>query len=82
MRLSIRLAIPTPPEVFADTARTANLQHMSFTHHDRERVCDNTRTCRAAAYSEEEVEPSATVLFTELPVQARLGQARPGKAQL
>jgi hypothetical protein len=34
-----------------------------FTHHDWELVCAKTRTCRAAACSEEEVEPSATVLF-------------------
>lgn len=38
---------------------------MSFSHHDWEIACDNTRTCRAAGYhSEEEDAPAVSVLLT------------------
>ncbi len=37
---------------------------VSFSYKDWDLICDNTLTCRAAGYSEDDVDPAATVLIT------------------
>jgi hypothetical protein len=52
--------------LIASTATAAaNLPSTSFSHKDWELACDNTRTCRAAGYHQEDDEtPNATILLT------------------
>jgi hypothetical protein len=56
--------------------QAADLPGISFSHHDWEIVCDNTRTCRAAGYQSEEVDLAVSVLLTRKagPRQAVTGQ--------
>ncbi len=42
----------------------SDLPSTTFSHKDWELACDNTRTCRAAGYSEENDGPNATILLT------------------
>lgn len=42
----------------------SDLPSTTFTHKDWELACDNTRTCRAAGYQEEDDGPNATILLT------------------
>jgi hypothetical protein len=42
----------------------SDLPSTTFSHKDWELACDNTRTCRAAGYHEEDEEPNATILLT------------------
>jgi hypothetical protein len=42
----------------------SDLPSITFSHKDWQLVCDNTRTCRAAGYNEEDDGPSATILLT------------------
>jgi hypothetical protein len=42
----------------------SDLPSIRFDHKDWELACDNTRTCRAAGYHQENVEPNATILLT------------------
>lgn len=37
---------------------------LTFSHHDWELACDNTRTCRAAGYQSDEDEQAVSILFT------------------
>lgn len=58
----------------------SDLPSMSFIHKDWELACDNTRTCRAAGYHQEDGGPNATVLLTRAagpnqPVTAQLALA-------
>ena len=69
----------------------SDLPSTSFSHKDWELACDNTRTCRAAGYHEEDDGPNATILLTRAagpnqPVTVELQLAdderRPAPAQL
>ena len=42
----------------------SDLPSTTFSHKDWELACDNTRTCRAAGYHEEDDGPNATILLT------------------
>jgi hypothetical protein len=42
----------------------SDLPSITFSHKNWELVCDNTRTCRAAGYNEEDDGPNATILLT------------------
>ena len=42
----------------------SDLPSIAFHHKDWELACDNTRTCRAAGYHQEDDEPNATILLT------------------
>ena len=42
----------------------SDLPSTTFSHKDWEVACDNTRTCRAAGYHEEDDGPNATILLT------------------
>lgn len=42
----------------------SDLPSISFHHKDWELACDNTRTCRAAGYHQEDDAPNATILLT------------------
>lgn len=42
----------------------SDLPSTTFSHKDWELACDNTRTCRAAGYHEEDEGPNATILLT------------------
>lgn len=42
----------------------SDLPSATFSHKDWELACDNTRTCRAAGYHEEDDGPNATILLT------------------
>jgi hypothetical protein len=42
----------------------SDLPSTTFSHKDWELACDNTRTCRAAGYNEEDDGPAATILLT------------------
>jgi hypothetical protein len=54
---------------------------VSFSHNDWEIVCDNTRTCRAAGYSEDGAERRVSVLLTRAagPGEAVKGQLTLGR---
>lgn len=69
----------------------SDLPSISFSHKDWELACDNTRTCRAAGYHQEDEGPNATILLTRAagpnqPVTAQLQLAeddiRPAPEQL
>lgn len=69
----------------------SDLPSTTFSHKDWELACDNTRTCRAAGYHEEDDGPNATILLTRAagpnqPVTVELQLAdderRPAPAQL
>jgi hypothetical protein len=69
----------------------SDLPSTTFEHKDWELACDNTRTCRAAGYHEEDEEPNATILLTRAagpnqPVKVELQLAdddrRPSPKQL
>ncbi|WP_338770600.1 DUF1176 domain-containing protein [Massilia sp. METH4] len=49
----------------------------TFTHHDWELVCDNTRTCRAAGYQADDAEPAVSVLL-----ERQAGPGQPVKARM
>jgi hypothetical protein len=42
----------------------SDLPSTTFSHKDWQLACDNTRTCRAAGYNEEDDGPNATILLT------------------
>jgi hypothetical protein len=44
----------------------SDLPSISFSHKDWELACDNTRTCRAAGYHQEDGGPNATILLTRV----------------
>lgn len=48
----------------AQAATTSAASGLSFSHHDWQLVCDNTRTCRAAGYSNDGDPNPVTVLLT------------------
>jgi hypothetical protein len=48
----------------ADAYPRSDLPSTTFSHKDWELPCDNTRTCRAAGYHEEDDGPNATILLT------------------
>ncbi|PQO95892.1 DUF1176 domain-containing protein [Massilia phosphatilytica] len=69
----------------------SDLPSTTFSHKDWELACDNTRTCRAVGYHEEDDGPNATILLTRAagpnqPVTVELQLAdderRPAPAQL
>jgi hypothetical protein len=64
MLLTTRQAILIFPALSAFLSHAAQIPNTGFNHHDWEVVCDNTRTCRAVAYSPEDDELGATVLLT------------------
>lgn len=68
--LGLSVGIP-----IADAADTHN--GASFSHHDWEVVCDNTRTCRAEGYSEEGAEQLVSVLLTR-----KAGPNEPVRAEM
>ena len=55
----------------------SDLPSTTFSHKDWEVVCDNTRTCRAAGYHQEDEDPNATILLTRA-----AGPNQPIKAEL
>jgi hypothetical protein len=55
----------------------SDLPSTTFSHKDWELACDNTRTCRAAGYHEENDGPNATILLTRT-----AGPNRPVKVEL
>jgi hypothetical protein len=77
MRPATHLAAFVLPFVLTAPLHGAILPKVHFTHHDWELACDNTRTCRAAAYSAADEEEIATVLFTRA-----AGPDQPVRAQL
>lgn len=54
-----------------------SLPGLSFSHNDWQIVCDNTRTCRAAGYSEDAAERRVSILLTRA-----AGPGEPVKGQL
>ncbi len=58
-------------------AQAAPPAGLSFSHHDWELVCDNTRTCRAAGYQSDGDEMSVSVLLTR-----KAGPGQPVEGQL
>ena len=48
----------------APLSAATGAEPVSFEHQDWELVCDNTRTCRAAGYQDEEVSAPISVLLT------------------
>jgi hypothetical protein len=75
----------------AGASPRTDLPSISFSHKDWELACDNTRTCRAAGYHQEDDAPNATILLTRTagpnqPVTAQLQLAyddnHPAPAQL
>jgi hypothetical protein len=58
-----------------------SLPGLYFSHHDWQIVCDNTRTCRTAGYSNDSAEPRVSVLLTRAagPGQGVEGQLMLGR---
>ncbi len=50
-------------------AVAACAQGMRFEHQDWELACDNTGTCRAAGYQQEEAQPAVSLLLTPRPAR-------------
>lgn len=63
----------------AQAAPSSTATSLSFTHHDWQLVCDNTRTCRAAGYSSDGDPNPVTVLLTR---NAGSGQPVTGQVML
>ena len=61
-------------------AQAQNATGITFSHHDWELVCDNTRTCRAAGYQKEGDELGVSVLLTRIagPGESVAGQLKLG----
>lgn len=60
-------------------ASAADPAALSFSHHDWELACDNTRTCRAAGYQRDDAELPVSVLLTR---KAGAGEAVSGQLQI
>lgn len=60
-------------------ASAADPAELSFSHHDWELACDNTRTCRAAGYQPDDAELPVSVLLTR---KAGAGEAVSGQLQI
>jgi hypothetical protein len=58
-------------------AQSVEFPQFPFSHNDWEIACDNTRTCRAAAYQADEADHKATILLTR-----RAGPSEPIRIQL
>lgn len=65
--------------VAAASASAADPAALSFTHHDWELACDNTRTCRAAGYQADDAELPVSVLLTR---KAGAGEAVSAQLQI
>ncbi|WP_298232465.1 DUF1176 domain-containing protein [uncultured Azohydromonas sp.] len=60
-------------------ASAADTVAISFSHHDWELACDNTRTCRAAGYQSDDAELPVSVLLTR---KAGAGEAVSGQLRI
>ncbi|WP_198320980.1 DUF1176 domain-containing protein [Azohydromonas aeria] len=62
---------------FSGLSQAADPSSLTFSHHDWELACDNTRTCRAAGYQSDDQQWPVSVLFTR-----KAGPNQPVTAQL